>query len=158
MEQLLSLKSAKQLLGVHTKTIQKLDRQGKIKIMWTAGGRRRIPLSEVERLQGILPQNPLVIGYARVSSASQKDDLQMQIHLLKQQGVTQVLTDVGSGLSERRRNYCKLIHLIIQHKIQKIVVTYPDRLTRFGFATFQQFCASYSTQIEVVHQELYKSP
>jgi excisionase family DNA binding protein len=53
VERLLLLKDAKSLLGVNTKTIQKWDREGKIRIIRTLGGRRRVPLSEIERLQGI---------------------------------------------------------------------------------------------------------
>ena len=159
MERVLLFKEAKSFLGVNTKTIQKWDREGKIKVIRTIGGRRRVPLSEIERLQGIKSQNSQIIGYARVSSATQKDDLQTQVQLLKnQRGITQILTDIGSGLSERRRNYRKLIQLILNRQIQKIVLTYPDRLTRFGFNTFQQFCESNGTQIEVLNDTLYKTP
>ncbi len=158
VERLLLLKEAKSLLGVNTKTIQKWDREGKIKIIRTIGGRRRVPISEVERLQGITSQKSQIIGYARVSSATQKDDLQTQVQLLTQLGITQILTDIGSGLNERRRNYHKLIQMILNHQIQKIIITYPDRLTRFGFDTFQQFCASYGTYVEVLNDALYKSP
>ncbi len=159
MERLLILKDAKSFLGVNTKTIQKWDREGKIKIIRTIGGRRRVPLSEIERIQGIKLQNSQIIGYARVSSATQKDDLKTQMQLLKnQRGITQILTDIGSGLSERRRNYRKLIQLILNRQLQQIVLTYPDRLTRFGFTTFQQFCESNGTQIEVLKDTLYKTP
>jgi putative resolvase len=158
VESLILLKAAKSFLGVTTKTIQKWDKEGKIKIIRTIGGRRRVPLSEIERLQGIKSHNTQIIGYARVSSATQKDDLQTQVQFLTQRGITHILTDIGSGLSEKRRNYRKLIQLILTHQIQKLVVTYPDRLTRFGFATFQQFCASYGTHIEVLNDTLYKSP
>jgi len=158
VENLIVLKDAKSLLGVTTKTIQKWDKEGKIKIIRTIGGRRRVPLSEIERLQGIRSHNLQIIGYARVSSATQKDDLQTQVQLLNQRGITHILTDIGSGLNEKRRSYRKLIQLILTHQLQKIVVTYPDRLTRFGFTTFQQFCASYGTQVEVLNDTLYKSP
>ena len=158
MERLLLLKDAKSLLGVNTKTIQKWDREGKIRIIRTLGGRRRVPLSEIERLQGIKFQQSQIVGYARVSSATQKNDLQTQVQLLTQRGITQILTDIGSGLNERRRNYRKLIQLILTHQIQKVIITYPDRLTRFGFDTFLQFCASYGTSVEVLNDTLYKSP
>lgn len=50
-ERLLTLKEAKKKLGVSTSTIQRWDREGKIKCIRTVGGRRRIPLSEIIRLQ-----------------------------------------------------------------------------------------------------------
>jgi putative resolvase len=46
------LKEACLLLGLHPRTIQKRDKQGKIRVVRTIGGRRRIPESEIRRLQG----------------------------------------------------------------------------------------------------------
>ena len=71
VEHLLLLKDAKSLLGVTTKTIQKWDKEGKIKIIRTLGGHRRVPLSEIERLQGIKSQHSQIVGYARVSCDEQ---------------------------------------------------------------------------------------
>ena len=48
----MTMKEAKELLGVSTKTIQNWDKAGIIKVVRTPGGRRRIPLSEVERIRG----------------------------------------------------------------------------------------------------------
>jgi len=39
------------LLGLHPRTIQKWDKQSKIGVLRTPGGRRRIPESEIRRLQ-----------------------------------------------------------------------------------------------------------
>lgn len=158
MEQLIPLKEAKTFLGVSIKTLQRWDIERKIKVIHTAGGRRRIPVSEIRRLQGITPQNPFSVGYARVSSATQKDDLCTQLLWLQQKGLSTILTDIGSGLNEKRKNYRKLIQMVTNRQVQKIVVTYPDRLTRFGFATLQQFCASYNASIEVLNEKLYTTP
>jgi len=43
MDKLLTMKEAKELLGVSTKTIQNWDKAGTIKVVRTPGGRRRIP-------------------------------------------------------------------------------------------------------------------
>jgi len=48
-ERLYTIAEAKLLLGVHTRTIQKWDKVGKIRAMRTPGGRRRIPESEIHR-------------------------------------------------------------------------------------------------------------
>lgn len=47
---LLTLKQVKSMLGVSTRTIQRWDRDGKIKCTRTVGGMRRVHLSEVQRL------------------------------------------------------------------------------------------------------------
>lgn len=61
MERLYTLKEAKQLLGVQTKAIQTWDKKGMIKVIRTPGGRRRIPESEILRIQGIETQKRKVI-------------------------------------------------------------------------------------------------
>jgi excisionase family DNA binding protein len=92
-ERLYTLKEACLLLGLHPRTIQKWDKQGKIRVVRTLGGRRRIPESEIRRLQGE-KEIRSIIGYARVSSATQKDDLERQVEYLRQRGVQEVITDI----------------------------------------------------------------
>ncbi|MGC8937303.1 MAG: helix-turn-helix domain-containing protein, partial [Candidatus Methanomethylicaceae archaeon] len=64
MERLYTLKEAKKLLGVTTRTIQRWDKKGKIKVVRTIGGRRRIPESEIKRILG-LEEKRIEVGYAR---------------------------------------------------------------------------------------------
>jgi putative resolvase len=71
MERLYTLKEAKKLLGVTTRTIQRWDKEGKIRVVRTVGGRRRIPESEIKRILG-LKEERVVVGYARVSSTTQR--------------------------------------------------------------------------------------
>jgi putative resolvase len=42
-EKLLTLREACRRLGVHPNTLRKWDREGKISVVRTVGGRRRIP-------------------------------------------------------------------------------------------------------------------
>ena len=119
---------------------------------------RRIPESEIKRLQGTGLNDSLIIGYARVSSASQKDDLAMQVELLKSKGIETIVTDVGSGLNEKRKNYQRLFKMVIDRKITRIIVACPDRLTRFGFSTLESFCNSFGVVIEVMNDNQYTTP
>ncbi|RLG59100.1 IS607 family transposase [Candidatus Geothermarchaeota archaeon] len=161
MERLYTMKEASKLLGVHIRTIQKWDREGKIRCVRTIGGKRRVPESEIKRILGIHERRKIV-GYARVSSHTQKDDLERQIELIKSYArerdwEIEVLKDIGSGLREDRRNFQKLLRMVMNKEVSKVVVAYPDRLTRFGFRILQEFFRSYGTEIVVVnHGE--KSP
>ena len=49
---LLRIGDAASRLGLTVTTLQRWDRQGKIRVVRTLGGMRRIPLSEVHRLMG----------------------------------------------------------------------------------------------------------
>ncbi|MEM3832393.1 MAG: IS607 family transposase [Thermoprotei archaeon] len=157
-EKLYTIKEAKKLLGVTTWTIQQWDRQGKIRCVRTLGGRRRIPESEIKRILG-LREERIIVGYARVSSSTQKDDLERQKQLIssyakeKGYGEIQVLTDIGSGLNENRKNFLKLLDMVSERKISKLIIAYEDRFTRFGFETLKKMFTTFGTEIEVINHE-----
>ena len=156
-ERLYTLKEACLLLGLHPRTIQKWDKQGKIRVVRTIGGRRRIPEPEIRRLQGEKGIRS-VIGYARVSSATQKDELERQVECLRRRGVQEVITDIGSGLNEERKGFLRLLDRVLHNEVDKVVILYEDRLTRFGFDTLQKVFESHGTSIEVLNQVKMKSP
>jgi len=74
MKELLSPKEAGKLLGVSTRTIQRWDKEGLIKVVRTPKGRRRIPESEVLRLLREKFNDRRAVIYARVSSQKQDRD------------------------------------------------------------------------------------
>ena len=158
MEKLYTLKEAKKLLGVTTRTIQRWDKDGKIRVVRTIGGRRRIPESEIKRILG-LKEGRVVVGYARVSSTTQKDDLERQKQSIQDYAVKmghreiQILTDIGSGLNENRRSFLKLLELVAERKVSRVIIAYEDRLTRFGFETLRKMFQAFGTSIEVINQE-----
>jgi len=156
-ERLYTLKEACLLLGLHPRTIQKWDKQGKIRVVRTLGGRRRIPESEIRRLQGERGIRS-IIGYARVSSATQRDDLERQVEYLRWRGVQEVVTDIGSGLNEKRRGFLRLLDRVLHNEVDKVVVLYENRLTRFGFDTLRRVFEAHGTTIEVLNQVEMKSP
>jgi len=156
-ERLYTLKEACLLLGLHPRTIQKWDKQGKIRVVRTPGGRRRIPESEIRRLQGEKGIRS-IIGYARVSSNTQKDDLERQVEYLRQSGVQEVITDIGSGLNEKRKGFLRLLDRVLHNEVDKVVILYEDRLTRFGFDTLKKVFEAHGTNIEVLNQTDVKPP
>jgi len=155
------MKEASKSLGVTVRTIQRWDKEGKIRCVRTVGGKRRVPESEIKRILGIHEERK-IIGYARVSSHTQKDDLERQIELIKSYAKekgwdVEILKDIGSGLKEDRRNFQKLLKMVMNREVSKVAIAYPDRLTRFGFKTLKEFFKSYGTEIVVINHE-EKSP
>jgi len=151
------MKEASKLLGVHIRTIQKWDKEGKIRCVRTVGGKRRVPESEIKRILGIHEERKTV-GYARVSSHTQKDDLERQIELIKsyakeREWEVEILKDIGSGLKEDRRNFQKLLRMVMNNEVSKVIIAYPDRLARFGFKILEEFFRSYGTEIAVINHE-----
>ena len=158
MERLYTLKEAKKLLGVTTRTIQRWDKDGKIRVVRTVGGRRRIPESEVKRILG-LKEERIIVGYARVSSSTQRDDLERQKQSImayakeRGYGEIQILSDIGSGLNEKRKNFLKLLEMVSEGDVSKVIVAYEDRLTRFGFGTLSKLFLAFGTTIEAINHE-----
>nr|MDO8079938.1 IS607 family transposase [Candidatus Freyarchaeota archaeon] len=161
--QLLNMKKACERLGVHPNTLRRWIKEGKVRAVRTPKGRFRIPEDEVSRLMGEI-RGAKIVGYARVSSSSQKDDLERQRQLIKEHAQKQghreveVLSDTGSGLNEKRRSYLKLLGMVAERKVSTIMVAYKDRLTRFGFETLEKLFSSFGAKIEVVNQEEEKTP
>jgi len=149
-------------LGVSTMTVRRWVKAGKIKA-YQIGREFRIPESEVLRLlEGKLPDK--VVIYARVSSRDQKEDLERQVEYLKNYcsakgyHVAKILTDISSGLNENRMGLKKLFKLVESGDIIKVVITYRDRLTRFGFRYLEQYFNSHGVEIEVIFDDEEKTP
>jgi predicted site-specific integrase-resolvase len=77
------------------------------------------------------------IAYARVSSSDQKNDLERQKQLLElycssKGWAFELISDLGSGINYKKKGLKKLINLIIEDKIGRLVLTHKDRLLQFG--------------------------
>lgn len=97
--------------------------------------------------------------YARVSTSKQKKDLLNQVELLKnycfQNGIqiNQVYQDVASGISfEKRKEFFLLLDDVFDNKIEKIIITYKDRLSRVGFDLFYHLFKKFGTEIVVMSE------
>jgi len=161
IERLLTLSEACKRLGIHPNTLRKWDNQGKILVVRTVGGRRRIPESEVERLMGVAKPDTSkkAVIYCRVSShdQAQKGDLERQkeslLEYAKSKGyeVVSILEDVASGLNENRKSLNRLLDKKME--VGVVIIGYKDRLTRFGFKYLERYFSSHGVRIEVVNGE-----
>ena len=117
-----------------------------------------MPESEIKRVLG-LKEERVVVGYARVSSTTQKDDLERQKQLLhsyakdRGYGEIQILSDVGSGLNENRKGFLRLLEMVAERKVSKVIIAYKDKLTRFGFETLRKLFQAFGAEIEVIDSE-----
>lgn len=95
--------------------------------------------------------------YCRVSNTKQKDDLDKQEQILKEYAVSNgykidyVFKDIASGMNESRKDLNELIKLVVENKVNKVFISYKDRLTRFGYNYFEYIFKMFGTEIEVVN-------
>ncbi len=149
------------MLGIHKDTLRRWEREGRIRAVWL-GRERRFPEEEIRRLLG--ESNPeAVVLYAGVSGHDQKADLERQVEALREAYSSKfsdaiVLADVGSGLSTDRRGLRKAMELARERKIRAIAVTYPDRLTRFGFEYLEEYFNSFGVEVLVLNRGEGRSP
>lgn len=100
-------------------------------------------------------QNRRIIGYCRVSSNKQKDDLERQIENVKTYMIARgyqfdIINDIGSGINYNKKGLNQLIELISSSQVEKIVILYKDRLLRFGFELIENLCSQFNTTIEII--------
>jgi putative resolvase len=67
------------------------------------------------------------------------------------------LSDVASGLNTKRIGLLKLFTLVQKGKISHVFITYPDRLTRFGFEYLKWYFGSYGVTIHCLEENEQKS-
>jgi len=171
MEKHYKISEAAAHLGVCTKTIRRWDARGKITCNRTVGGHRRISILEISRLiedkekDLVIDPEKMVAVYCRVSSHDQKKkgDLERQVkgarayctaHGFKN---IKTFTDVGSGLNTRRSGLKKMCTLIEGKKITRVILTYPDRLTRFGFSYLENYFKSHGASIHAINEKVTTS-
>ena len=99
------------------------------------------------------------ICYARVYGRGQKSDLQNQINYLKTKYPTyEIISDYGSGLNYKRKGLQTILDLAYKGELGEIVVTYKDRLCRFGFELFEYILEKQCNAKIVVHCQGSTSP
>lgn len=134
--------------GVTIRTVWNWYYQGLIKFQKTETGRIYIIEDEDEKA------NEFVAIYARVSSSENKSNLETQKQRLldycaaKGYKVVSVVTEIGSGLNDKRP---KLEKLLMDSSIKKIVVEHTDRFARFGLNYIQKLMELQGRTIEVIN-------
>ena len=148
-----------QLIGRKTKTLQKWDREGKLKAYRSpTTNRRYYTHDQYLQYRGLVAQEQgLTIIYTRVSGVAQKPDLANQVKALEtycqQHAITvdEWLSDIGSGLNYKRKQFNRLMELVELGQVRHIVIAHKDRLVRFGYGYFEAFCQRHNTEIIVMN-------
>ena len=149
------------LAGVSVKTLQRWDRDGKLKPASRTPGNRR--LYTQEQLNTLLHRQSatqrVTVAYLRVSSQAQKPDLANQRKALEQfciaKGlpVDEWLTEIGGGLNFKRPKFLALVDRILQGEIATLVIAHKDRLARFWYHLLVHLCEAQGCHIVVLNTE-----
>lgn len=158
-------KQALDILGISSMTLLKLEELNKIEVIKTVGGHRKYNVQKyieenkkesepIKLLNEINNKEKLNICYVRVSTYNQKDDLENQKEYMKLKYKNyEIIEDIGSGINFNRKGLRKILKLGIEGKINKLVVAYKDRLTRFGFELLEDIIREYSKGEIIIDNE-----
>jgi len=145
------------IVGKSPQTLRNWDKNGHLKPHHTGkNGYRYYSEDQVKEVLNIkISKTKNIIGYCRVSSNKQKDDLErqienMQMYLISKGEPFKIISDIGSGINYSKSGLKELISLINKNEVSKIVVLYKDRLVRFGFELIEYFAKLNSCEIEIV--------
>ena len=162
-QKLLRVGAAAHELGLHPMTVRRWIKAGRIQVV-QVGREMRIPRAQIEGLVGSIDGRLLVL-YGRVSGHGQKDDLETQLERLQTWAQTErkgaetlVLSDIGSGLKADRRHLQRLLKLVCEDKVSEVVITYEDRLTRFGQEFLETLFACFGVTLTVLEPGAEKTP
>jgi len=147
------------LIGRTTQTLRDWDKKGVLKPHHVApSGYRYYSQEQLHHFLGLKNKKSIdkkVIGYCRVSSHKQKDDLERQVGHVRNYMIAkgyqfEIIKDVGSGMNYNNKGLSQLIDLITNSEVEKIVILYKDRLVRFGFEWIENLSEKFGTEIEVI--------
>ena len=157
MSKYYSINKFSKILGVSAQTLRNGNKKGKLHPHHTSSnGYRYYSHEQLNQVMNIKPNlDRIVIGYCRVSSNKQKDDLERQIENMKlyltaQGKPFEIISDIGSGIDYKKKGLKELIKRISQNKVDKVVVFYKDRLLRFGFELVEYIASLYDCNIEII--------
>ncbi|GMT38091.1 IS607-liketransposase [Helicobacter bizzozeronii] len=161
MNNLLSIGQASKVLGVSIQTLRNWEKKGLLKPdNYTKGGERRYKLESLKNINKNIVfhnDNRKTIAYARVSSADQKEDLIAQVQVLElycsKLGFNyEVIQDLGSGMNYYKKGLTKLLNLILESQVKRLVLTHKDRLLRFGAELVFTICEAKNVEVILINQ------
>lgn len=153
--ELLSIGKFAKAVGVTTTTLRRMHQTGElIPAHISQGGTRYYSTEQLRTFQTNNLERK-VVGYCRVSTPSQKNDLETQVQNIKTYMYAkgyqfEIIKDIGSGINYKNKGLRELISKIENGEVSKVVILYKDRLVRFGFELIEYLCEIHGVEIEIV--------
>ena len=98
------------------------------------------------------------IAYARVSSSDEKEDLERQHAVLEafcnKNGwkPTEIIRDLGSGMNYNKKGLLRLLELMVQGQMSRLVITHQDRLLGFGAEIIFRICELKGIEVVIINK------
>lgn len=160
----MTISEAAEYLRITPLTLRNWERKQLISPMKTNGKHRRYSVDDLNLLIGRSKRvvDKKVIGYCRVSTSGQKQDLNRQVELVSNYCCAKgyqfkIISDIGSGLNYTKKGFCELVTLLLRDEVSKVVLNYKDRLIRFGYEIIEQMCKEKGVELVIINDTESKS-
>ena len=148
-------------IGITPQTLRTWHKEGRLNPAFiTDGGHRRYTHRQYLEFIGetLTQTTKLNVGYIRVSSKKQTDDLFRQAQLMENYLISKgkpfkIIQSVGSGINYKNPQLHELIRMVVNKEVDTVYVLYKDRLVRFGFELLEFLFNEFGVSIEVVNQQ-----
>lgn len=156
-----NISEAAEFLGVSADTLRRWEENGQIESERTKGGHRRY---DVVKLLELNQKDGLTVLYGRVSTRPQLKDLDRQVCVLEAYAKinkwenTLTIKDIGSGINYKKKGLNKLLNLIIEGKVKRLVLTNKDRLLRFGSELVFSLCELQGIEVIIINHSPDQEP
>ena len=141
------LRKAIAMTGLTGNTLRKYADSGAIPSVRTPGGQRLFDVDAWLRNS----HRPTIVGYCRVDSARQRDELGHQAEQMrKAYPDAEIINDIGSGLNFKRPGLRGLLERLLRGERLVILLTRPDRLASFGIDAIRFLVEKNGGEIKVL--------
>ena len=148
-------------IGVTPQTLRTWHKEGRLNPAFiTDGGHRRYTHKQYLEFVGETSSQPtkLNVGYVRVSSKKQSDDLVRQAQLMENYLIAKgkhfkIIQSVGSGINYKNPKLHELLRMVVNKEVDTVYILYKDRLVQFGFELLEFLFNEFGVSIEVVNQQ-----
>ena len=150
-------KEVLKLLQISRVTLSQYVKNGKIKTIKLPNGYYNYDDDSVYRLLGVEKKRKNVI-YARVSTYSQKQDLENQIDIITNYmnshgvGVEEIYKDIKTGMHLDRKGFNSLLDDVQANLIDSVYISYKDRLARLSYEVVTKLFDKHNTRIVVINK------
>ena len=159
--ELISIGKFAKMVGITPTTLRRMHETGeRMPCHISKGGTRYYSTEQLDKFLNHNKSEKKVVGYCRVSTSAQKDDLRKQVENVKtymyEKGYPfEIIEDIGSGINYKKKGLKELLSKINHHEISKLVILYKDRLVRFGYDMMEYLCQINGVELEVIDNTEY---
>ena len=150
-------KEVLKLLKVSRQTLVKYVKNNLIRVKKLPNGYYDYDKRDIYKILNMECERKNVL-YCRVSTNKQKNDLENQYKTLEtfcsNNGIviSDVYKDIGSGINFNRKEFQRLLNNVVEYKVDRIFITYKDRMSRISFEMFKNLFEKFNCEIVILNE------